>query len=99
MKKTIQVTYYECPVCGYNHTDRQKVYKHFTSHPIKVNEIVYCKICGAGWNVKARGKEAAIRKAEECFQKHQEEGNIDEVATEAFFLSHGAFGYVRKVET
>ena len=29
----------------------------------------------------------------DCVRKHQEEGNIDDVAAATFFLSEGAFGY------
>lgn len=95
MKQTISATYYECPVCGKNSTSKQEIEQHFRQHQIKVDEVIYCKICGAGWYVNAYGKIKAREKAEECYKKHIEAGNADEVAARAFFLSKGVFGYVR----
>lgn len=98
MKQTISATYYECPVCGKNSTSKHEIEKHFRQHQIKADEVIYCKICGAGWYVNAYGKQIAKEKAEKCYKKHIEAGNADEVAAKAFFLSKGVFGYVR-VET
>lgn len=95
MKPTISVTYYECPVCGKYSTSKQEIEKHFRQHQIKDDEVIYCKICGAGWYVNAYGKIRAKEKAEECYKKHIEAGDADEVAARAFFLSKGVFGYVR----
>lgn len=95
MKQTINVIYYECPVCGRNSTSRKEIERHFREHQIKTDEVIYCKICGAGWHVNAYGKIRAEEKAKECYKKHIEAGDADEVAARAFFLSKGAFGYVR----
>lgn len=43
-----------------------------------------------GW-----GHESAGRQAAACYEKHVSDGNIDDVATRAFFLSGGQFGYVK----
>lgn len=95
MKQIISVIYYECPVCGRNSINRKEIARHFREHQIKTDEVIYCKICGAGWHVNAYGKIRAEEKAKECYKKHIETGDADKVATEAFFLSKGAFGYVR----
>ncbi len=95
MKQTISVTYYECPVCGKNSTSKPEIERHFRQHQIKADEVIYCKICGAGWYVNAYGKIGAQERAKECYKKHIEAGDADEVAARAFFLSKGAFGYVR----
>lgn len=97
--KTKSVKYYCCPVCQKNSTDRAEIEKHFReSHQIKTDEVIYCTVCGAGWHVNAYGKRGARERAENCFRKHQEEGNADEVAALTFFLSGGNFGYVKIVE-
>ena len=85
--------YYHCPVCRYNSTDREKVQRHFRTHTIQTEEVVYCNVCGAGWHVSAYGEQGARKNAADCVRKHQEEGNIDDVAAATFFLSEGAFGY------
>lgn len=77
MKQTISVTYYECPICGKNSTSKPEIERDFRQHQIKADEVIYCKICGAGWYVNAYGRIGAEEKAR------------------AFFLSKGAFGYVR----
>lgn len=96
MKKRITIQkriYYHCPVCRYNSTDRKEVQRHFRTHTIQAEEVVYCNICGAGWYVSAYGEHGARERAAACVGKHQEEGNIDDVAAATFFLSEGAFGY------
>ncbi len=95
MKKIIDVIYYECPVCGRYSTNKKEIEQHFRQHQIKADEVIYCKICGAGWYVNAYGKIRAKEKAEECYKKHIEARNADETAARAFFLSKGVFGYVR----
>ena len=97
MKPTISVTYYECPVCGKNSTNKKEIERHFRQHQIMDDEVIYCNICGAGWYVNAYGKIRAEKKAEECYKRHIEEGNADEVAAKAFFLSEGTFGYVKVI--
>lgn len=99
MKRTINVTYYECPVCGKNSTNKQEIENHFRQHQIKTNRTIYCKICGAGWYVSAYGKKRAKELAEECYKRHIEAGNADETAARSFFLSKGAFGYVKIKES
>lgn len=98
MKKTKSVIYYECPACGKNSSNRQEIQKHFATHTLKTAEVVYCNICGAGWHVNHYGKAQAVKMAERCHQKHINEGNIDEVAAQTFFLSGGSFGYTRVKE-
>lgn len=85
--------YYHCPVCRYNSTDREAVQRHFRTHTIQEEEVIYCNICGAGWHVSAYGELCARKMAANCVKKHKEEGNIDDVAAKTFFLSEGAFGY------
>jgi len=85
-------TFYKCPVCGKNSTDRGQIQRHFAQHTIIAEEIVYCSICGEGWYVDYWGKDGARRKAA-CYEKHKEAGNMDETAARAFFLSGGDFGY------
>lgn len=97
MKPTISVTYYKCPVCGKNSTNKKEIERHFRQHQIKDDEVIYCNICGAGWHVNAYGKIRAKKEAEECYKRHIEEGDADEVATKTFFLSEGAFGYVKVI--
>lgn len=91
--KIKRVTYYKCPVCGMNSTDREAVQRHFRQHTIQAEEVVYCNICGQGWPVAAWGKRRATEKAEACQKKHQEEGNAEDTAARTFFLSGGAFGF------
>lgn len=86
-------TFYKCPVCGKNSTDRGQIQRHFAQHTIIAEEIVYCSICGEGWYVDYWGKDGARRKAAACYEKHKEAGNMDETAARAFFLSGGDFGY------
>lgn len=88
-----RATFYECPVCGYSSGDRKVIQQHLQSHPIITEEVVYCNICGAGWYVNAYGERGAKERAEECYQKHQRAGNMDEVAMRSFFMSGGRFGY------
>lgn len=95
MKKTISVIYYECPVCGRNSINKKEIEQHFRQHQIEDDEVIYCKICGAGWHVNAYGKKRAEEMAKECYKRHIEAGDADETATRAFFLSKGAFGYVK----
>lgn len=97
MKTTISVTYYKCPVCGKNSTNKKEIEQHFKRHGIEEEEVIYCKTCGAGWDVNTYGRMRAKREAEECYKRHIEEGNADEVATETFFLSEGTFGYVKVI--
>ncbi|WP_024346569.1 hypothetical protein [Lacrimispora indolis] len=98
MKKIKSVVYYECPVCGLNSSNREKMQRHYAGHTLKTDEVVYCNICGAGWHVNHYGKRRAVELAEECHQKHVDEGNVDKVAGRTFFLSGGSFGYVRVKE-
>lgn len=91
--KTKRVTYYKCPVCGMNSTDRETVQRHFRQHTIQAEEVVYCNICGQGWYVGAWGEHGAIERAEACQKKHQKEGNTEDVAARTFFLSGGTFGF------
>lgn len=86
-------TFYKCPVCGKNSTDRGQIQRHFAQHTIIAEEIVYCSICGEGWYVDYWGKDGARRKAAACYEKHKEAGNMDETAARVFFLSGGDFGY------
>ncbi len=96
MKQTISVIYYKCPVCGRNSTNKKEIERHFRQqHQIKDDEVIYCKICGAGWHVNAYGKKRAVEMAKECYKRHITAGDADETATRAFFLSKGVFGYVR----
>lgn len=98
-RPTKKITFWKCPVCGLNSSDRQKVQKHFErSHTITAEEIVYCNICGAGWYVNAYGAAKASELANECYQKHMEAGECDEIAARTFFLSGGAFGYVQNIK-
>lgn len=96
MKQTISAIYYKCPVCDQSSTSKQNIEQHFyKEHPIKAEEVIYCKICGAGWYVNAYGRARAQEKAKECFKKHIETGEMDEVGKRAFFLSKGVFGFTR----
>lgn len=95
MNKIKKVVFYECPVCGKSSSDRKEIEKHYKSHTIKAEEVCYCSVCGEGWYSNAWGAARAAEMARKCYQKHIDEGNIDEVATRAFFLSGGAFGYVK----
>lgn len=97
MKQIVKVTYYECPVCGKNSVNRKEIHEHFRQHQIKTDEVVYCNICGAGWHTNAYG-EKAEEMARECYKRHLEDGDADETATKAFFLSKGVFGYVKVEE-
>lgn len=98
MKKTKSVVYYECPVCGENSSNHQDIQKHFTSHTLKVDEVVYCNICGAGWHVNSYGKTRAVLLAEECHQKHIDEGTADDLAGQSYFITGGSIGYVKVKE-
>lgn len=101
MKKRITIQkriYYYCPVCRYNSTDREAVQRHFRTHTIRAEEVVYCNICGAGWYVNAYGEKGARDAAAACVRKHQEKGDADDVAAATFFLSEGAFGYIKKIK-
>ena len=95
MKKIKKVVFYECPVCGKSSSDRKAIESHYKTHTIRSKEVCYCSICGEGWYSNAWGAARAAEMARKCYQKHIDEGNIDEVATRAFFLSGGAFGYVK----
>lgn len=95
MKKIKKITYYECPVCGMNSSNRKAVEKHYRSHAIKAKEFCYCSICGEGWSCDAWGAARAAELAQKCYQDHVDKGDIDEVATQTFFLSGGFFGHVK----
>ena len=86
MNKIKKVTFYECPVCGKNSSDRKEIERHYKSHTIKAEEVCYCSICGEGWYSNAWGAARAAEMARKCYQKHIDEGDIDEVATRAFFF-------------
>lgn len=48
-QRSRSVKYYCCPVCGKNSTDRIAIEKHYRErHPVKIDEVIYCNICGAG---------------------------------------------------
>ena len=91
MVKTM--TFYKCPVCGKNSTDRMEIQQHFSQHTIIAEEIVYCSICGEGWYTNVYGQRGARQRAENCYLNHKKAGDTDETATRAFFLTGGEFGY------
>ena len=94
-QRSRSVKYYCCPVCGKNSTDRIAIEKHYRErHPVKIDEVIYCNICGAGWHVNAYGDRGARERAAACYQSHIDNGDMDETAGRAFFLSGGSFGYV-----
>jgi len=94
-QRSRSVKYYCCPVCGKNSTDRIAIEKHYRErHPVKIDEVIYCNICGAGWHVNAYGDRGARERAAACYQSHIDNGDMDETAGMAFFLSGGSFGYV-----
>lgn len=77
----------------FDRPDRNR--KHYRErHPVKIDEVIYCNICGAGWHVNAYGDRGARERAAACYQSHIDNGDMDETAGRAFFLSGGSFGYV-----
>lgn len=93
MKQTISVIYYKCPVCGRNSTNKKEIERHFRQqHQIKDDEVIYCKICGAGWHVNAYGKKRAVEMAKECYKRHITAGDADETATRAFSCQKAYLG-------
>lgn len=93
-KETKRMTFYSCPVCGMNSTDKKEIQDHFRTHTIKSEEWVYCRACGAGWSVAAYGLKSAAEQAKNCYNKHISEGNLTETAERTFFLSGGEFGFL-----
>lgn len=85
-QRSRSVKYYCCPVCGKNSTDRIAIEKHYRErHPVKIDEVIYCNICGAGWHVNAYGDRGARERAAACYQSHIDNGDMDETAGRAFF--------------
>lgn len=88
-----KITFYTCPVCGKRSASRTETEKHFRSHTVLMDEYFFCRACGAGWPVSHWGEKEAVRKAEECYQKHVKDGNLRETATKTFFASGGTDGF------
>nr|DAW97484.1 MAG TPA: zinc finger and BTB domain-containing protein [Bacteriophage sp.] len=98
-ERTKSMTYYCCPICEENSTNRAKIEMHFReAHQVRVNKFIRCGICGEGWSVRRFGEETAQRLAEQCCQSHIDVGNADQIATQSYFASHGCVGYVKSME-
>ena len=67
-ERTKSMTYYYCPICMLNSTNKAEIEKHFREgHQVKVKKYIHCNICGEGWNVQAFGEEGAG----ECADTHK----------------------------
>lgn len=95
-ERTKSMTYYYCPICMLNSTNKAEIEKHFREgHQVKVKKYIHCNICGEGWDVQAFGEEGARKRAEQCCQSHIDNGKADREASISYFYSHGRFGYVK----
>lgn len=98
-KRIKTMNYYCCPACNTISTTKAEIEKHLREdHQIKTERFIYCNICGCHWNVQTIGEEAAIKRAEQCFQSHIDSGNADQIASQCYFASHGRFGYLKYVK-
>lgn len=48
-EKIKRVTYYRCPICEENSTNRAKIEMHFReAHQVRADKFICCGICGEG---------------------------------------------------